>query len=663
MRRRNRAIKDVYFFLTTYFPEVFYQDFTPQRREMIEAILRAARYGGDQAIAGPRGDGKTRSALYCALFLCVAGQLSFPLVIAKSGPRAKRELRNLKDNLEVNKLFAADFPEIGVPVHALGRWASRARSQTVWGHYTRMEWAEEVVILPDIPSELLRENGWPKRTESAARGQILSALGIEGPIRGYSVRDVRPDVAILDDVDDRESARSEVQTEQRNLIIEEDVGGLAGPDRTIGRVMLCTLITSDCTAATYTDREKKPSWNGKRYKLVNKWPDREELWDDYMELRRHGQLDGDPLAREAHQLYLQKRQAMDAGSEVSNPDRYSRTLCPDGSQLEVSTLQHCYNIVCDRGRDHFDCEYQNNPKEDDRLMERKISAYRVQTQVSGCKRKLIPADVSVITQGIDVGKYALHWVVKAWRADASGFVVDYGVQEVRGTQKGDDDAVDLAIYRALCERRDHVIEDPYIDADQAERPIDMTVIDAHYRENAVLHFIAQAGTRFAPAMGFGQSGDGATRANFRMPSASKDRRPGDHWFLSRQPSGVWIVCMDSDYWKGWLHDRWTTPTTEPGTMMIFGQKSDDPRKMSLDQRGHFSFAKHITAEVEAQEVVKGRLVQRFVAKSDTNHYLDASYMAAVGGSMCGIRLMGNRPAGKKGKAVRLSDLQAARRHA
>ncbi len=47
-RRRKAAIKDVLRFLRTYFADTFYEDFTSQRCAIVEAVLRAARHGGDQ---------------------------------------------------------------------------------------------------------------------------------------------------------------------------------------------------------------------------------------------------------------------------------------------------------------------------------------------------------------------------------------------------------------------------------------------------------------------------------------------------------------------------------------------------------------------------------------------------------------------------------------
>ena len=80
-------------------------------------------------------------------------------------------------------------------------------------------------------------------------------------------------------------------------------------------------------------------------------------------------------------------------------------------------------------------------------------------------------------------------------------------------------------------------------------------------------------------------------------------------------------------------------------MLLFGTRSDRPDRLSQDQKGHFSYSKHLTAEIEVEEVVKGVLKRGWKAKSDSNHYFDASYMSDVAASMRGVRLIRNpRPA-------------------
>ena len=69
--RRRRCVRNIFRFCETYFSETFWADWTKQRRQMVQAILTAATYGGDQAIAAPRGEGKTSITeavvVYCVL--------------------------------------------------------------------------------------------------------------------------------------------------------------------------------------------------------------------------------------------------------------------------------------------------------------------------------------------------------------------------------------------------------------------------------------------------------------------------------------------------------------------------------------------------------------------------------------------------------------------
>jgi phage terminase large subunit GpA-like protein len=243
-----------------------------------------------------------------------------------------------------------------------------------------------------------------------------------------------------------------------------------------------------------------------------------------------------------------------------------------------------------------------------------------------------------LTQGIDVRKVALHWVVRAWRPDCTGFTIDYGVQDVHGTTVGSDEGVDMAIVKAIRARWDTITNEPYQSLDGQAMPIEMTMVDAGWKTEAVYHACRELGLGVMPSMGFGKSA-GCVQANFSpVARSSYDRKAGDGWFLSRRPGNVWLACLDTDRWKAWEHDRWMTPPNKPGTMMLFGESSSGGR-LSFDERSHTAYAHHIVSEVEIEEVVKGVLKRKWKPKSDNNHWLDASYMADVAAAMKGIRLL------------------------
>ncbi len=625
-KRRKTCERYVFRFLATYFPETFYSTFTKQRKEMVNSILTAARTGGDQAIAGPRGEGKTTIAECVVIYCLLRGLVRFPLIAAATGPDAQRVLDHIKAHFERNELLAADYPEVCYPITSLEGAPQRAGAQTVGGERTWLKWAQDYIVLPTVK-------------DSKASGSAVMTRGLDAAIRGIRVGLLRPDLIVIDDPETRESVRSERQTETREMTIEADLAGLGGGDKKLARVMLTTLMRRASLSAKYTDRQQKPSWKGRRFKLVDKFPGREDLWDEYMSMRLNNFVSGDEHARGAHAFYLKRRRLMDRGAVLTNRWRFDGSKLRDGTQIEASAIQRCYNIIADRGRDHFDTEYQNQPPEESGPVDSGITSYRIQRQVSGYPRRIVPPGCTVLVQGLDVGKYYCHWVVKAFRPDATGYVIDYGVLEVHGTVRGSDEATDKAIIKALFVRRDEMLRWPYDDA--AGKPVEFnrTLIDAGYRSQAVYHFCHEAGLAFQPAMGFGKS-SGCVQTRFATPARSTaDRRPGDGWFLSRKPRRVWLVCMDADRWKGWEHDRWMTPPGEPGSCMLFGERGIGER-MSDDQKAHMSFSKHLVAEVEREEPVENKgLVRSWHSKSHTNHWFDASYMADVAANMCGISLL------------------------
>ncbi len=629
--RRARCEADTILWLQTYLPDEFDGPFTEQRQEMAYAIERACQYGGDQAIAAPRGEGKTTLVECVTIKAVLEGKVKFPVIVAATGPDAQRILRNIKERLERpdrSGLLAEDYPELDC-VHALEGRPQRTGGQTIDGRRSYIRWSGTEIRFPDYPG-------------AQSGGAVIATRGLDAAIRGLRVGNLRPDLVVIDDPETRQSVMSEIQTAARRLAIEQDLAGLGGPGRRLSRVMLTTIMRQECLSAEYTDQKRRSAWKGKRFRFVLQWPERADLWDEYMVLRHADQETGDEYARRAHQFYLDHREQMDAGAEVANPSRYIEDPAPDGTPLEVSALEHAYNIISDRGLEHFLTEYQNDPPAEIGPQESGITAYRVQTQVSGYERKAIPPGCTVLVQAIDCRKVALHFVVRAFQPDSTGYTIDYGVQEVHGTTVGTDEGLDDALKRALRARMEAIRDEPYLDHNGEPMPVALTLVDAGWRTTAIYDFCLEWGALdLRPAMGFGKSA-GCTQANFAPPvRTTTDKKTGDGWFLSRRPvqghaGGIWLVCMDTDRWKAFEHDRWMTSPEKPGCMFNFGQPAPSSDRMSQDQKWHMSYAKHITAEVEVEEVVKGVLVRRWKAKSDTNHYLDASYMTHVAANMKGI---------------------------
>src|SRR5690606_14230516 len=195
------------------------------------------------------------------------------------------------------------------------------------------------IVLPNVPG-------------SPSAAAIIATRGLDAAVRGLKKRGKRPQLAVIDDPDTEETARSEEQAKKLEDRIDKGIGGLGGQQRGIARVMLTTLQSRVSASYKFTDPKEKPTWKGRRFRYLIKPPDRLDLWQEYVTQRQADLQSGDDFARTAHRFYLDNRAAMDAGAVVANPHRFDASQLPDGSQLEVSSLQRYYNEVARRSEEH-----------------------------------------------------------------------------------------------------------------------------------------------------------------------------------------------------------------------------------------------------------------------------------------------------------------------
>jgi hypothetical protein len=640
--RRRDALQDGELFLTTYFPEVFFEPFTADRRDMHDSIVRAAMYGGDQAIAGTRGEGKTKLAIYTALYLTLTGLAVFPIVIGKNQRKSESELRTVREKLQQSELLLQDFPEICQPFKAVGGWSSRARMQTVAGEFSRLELAADHLIYPTIGRHQLPDD-WPEDIEPVSRGQILASIGIDGGIRGTNYRDIRPDIAIIDDIEDRQAAESDAVIEKNEDIIEKDIAGLASSARRVARVFLCTIQNRKCIAFKFTDPKKKPSWKGKRYRKMIKRPDRMDLVQEYM-TKRIERADDDPDAREAFRFWRDNRAEIERDCIVSNASSFDGTIHEDGEPLELSAIQSYFNKVADWGEEAVATEIDNDPPEEVGPQGSGLSWQMVAGRLSGLDRGQLPANASCVTAAIDLGKYLCHWVVIAWGKGAGGCVIDYGRAEVVGTDKGmDNQASEPQIYKALLNWRDEILNKKYVDAAGSARKVDAVFVDSGTFTDAAYQFVRDVnGTPFYVSKGIG---------NYRDKTTETDKiKPGNHFHAAYQETqGLWLYELNTDYWKQFIHERFLTPTFDEqnflrrGALSLFNQPGD---------KKHTSYAQHIVAEELVSEFKEGKGLKTYWnVVSDNNHWLDATYNAAAAASARGIYLLSPTPDTPNGQSV------------
>ncbi len=675
-RRRQRLEKDDIKWLKWYFgsgcglddKDCFTYDFTLQQREMIHAIQHAIRFGGDQSLAASRGEGKSTLAERLVLKALLTGAVSYAVIFASNGSMADNAIDTLREALVENERLRADYPEVCIPVIELEGAPQRARTQRANGlrhdngqpyemAELRYSWCGQELIFPRTPG-------------SPSASSIIATRGLDAAVRGLKKRGKRPQLAVIDDPDTEDTSRSEEQAAKLEKRIDAAIGGLGGQRRPIGRVFLTTLQSRIAVSYRYTDPAQKPSFKGRRYRFLIVKPTRLGLWEEYIALRNEdfqkrdeAGNDLDPHARRSHRFYLNHRREMDAGAVVANPHRFDASKLPDGSQTEVSALQHYFNLVASRGQEVVSTEYDNDPPEESAIVESGLSPNRIQRQVNGLDRRVIPTGCVKLTQGIDVRKIALHWVIRAWKPNGTFHTIDYGIHEVHGTTYGKDEGVDAAIIRSICDRMESTKATQFVTGEGEEMPVDLTLVDSGYKTDAVYAACLRIGAGIMPVKGLDKS-SGCVPGNYHeMLRDSADRRKGDHWFLARQPQ-LWLVMADADHWKGWEHDRWMTSPDLPGCGFMFGQgPPPNSDRMSDDQKSHHSYARHICNESEVEEPFQQGMRRRWKAKSENTHWLDASYYASVAANIRGIKLATSAAAAKPKRRVLSSEEIQSRRAA
>jgi len=638
---RVKAGEDPVQFCRIYFPNIFYYPFTDDQLAMIKAIADRIHFGGQQAIAAERGGGKsTITKVVGGIWAMVYALIDWVVIVRANARFARDTLDDIKTLYEESELLADDFPDIVQPIQVLEGVAQRAKAQTVDGERSRLIWKQDEVVLPTVEG-------------SPASGSVITAIGVDGAIRGLVRGARRPRLVIGDDIETTETAYSDAANKKNRDILDRDIGGLAGPGRTMAVVLLCTIINRRCIAAEFTDKTIRPEFHGIRQRWIKHFPDHPDLWERYIVIMRDGMTAGDPYGRDAMKYYLEHRAEMDQGVEVSNVNRYIRKELEDGSPIEISSIQSAYNIIANKGLEVFAAEYQNEPPAA-AVEAEPIEPKDVQARSNGSPQKLIPSWGDFVTAGIDIGGRQIHYVLVAWREGLVGHIFDYGIERVHspaGDLRNPSKrlAIEHAIMNALVIIKDRFDSGFKIDQSEKNHHVDLVNVDAGYMEQAIYQFCRTHGRQMFMAV----KGYGSNQQIYRQPDKPGGARKIGYQFWGNLlvNERMWLYHVNSDYWKKAVQDGFLLPVGEKGSLTIFGSKFENG-----------VFANQICAEQWEREFKTGKgIIEGFKAKSHDNHYLDALHYAAVGASMLGVALIGAPENVVTQKSISLAALQKMKR--
>lgn len=169
----------------------------------------------------------------------------------------------------------------------------------------------------------------------------IQAFGSGKAVRGLRHGSYRPKLIILDDIESDENVQNKEQRDKLYKLVTKAVVGLGPPDLSVQLICINTILHYDSVPNRLL---KNPTWKGKRFSAIQRWPDRMDLWDEWEKIHL---AEGEEAS---DQFYTTHQQEMDAGAVMCWP--------------AMRPLISCMRL---RAEDHhsFDCEYQNDPSADE----------------------------------------------------------------------------------------------------------------------------------------------------------------------------------------------------------------------------------------------------------------------------------------------------------
>jgi len=653
--RRDSCRLDLAKFLVTYFPNsTGLSPFSADHERVIGRIQDCILRGGRFVNAVYRGFAKSTISENSLIWAILYGHRRFGAIFAAEADLAAKAITSVKLELAENDLLAEDFPEVCVPVRALEGKPQRCLSQTFGGEHTHIRWNADSIVLPSIAG-------------SACGGSIIMSRGLTGSILGLRHKaadgtQLRPDFAIVDDPQTRESAASAVQVSKRLEILTKSVMKLAGHTKSIACVINATVIEREDMVDQLLDQRKFPAYQGERIPMVRAWAtSHEELWlGNYREFRNTFDKDtvGDQARahRDANAFYLANRQAMDDGCIVS----WQSCFDPDA---EHSAIQHAYNALIDDGEDVFASEFQQQPLANE-AKSAALASDDIRSRIVNVPRWIVPGGLDTLTCFCDVQEKLLYWAVVAWGHQLRGHLVAYGsypeqgrsyytLRDARRTlvKAAGNTGLEAAIHAGLERVAIEILDREFArETDDAVLRVSQMFVDANWAQTAgvVRDFARRSkwGPRILPTHGRFVGASGSTMSD-RRPD--KGERVGANWRTSTILKQRHVL-YDTNSWKTFFAARCKLP-------------AGDAQAFTIHSGTHEMLGEHLTSEYPTRVEARGRVVDEWrLTPGRDNHWLDCVVGSAVAASFTGISAVGAdaKPLATVRRAISKDEMAAKR---
>lgn len=288
------------YFLKNYFPHYLrHKNQSKLHDYLFEALpqMLNSKRSESYALAAPRGEAKsTIVTRLFSLYCMVTEQKRYIVIISNTYEQAAEFLAAIKSELEFNTRLKIDFPK----VFGMG-------------------------------------NTWQDGKIVSKNNIKVQVAGAAKALRGFVHGAYRPDLVILDDLENDENVKKPEQRDKLQDWLNSTVMKLGAVGEKFDVFYIGTILHYDSVLNRIL---KNKGWKTKIFKALIKWPDNMALWDKF-EALFHGE--GEEVAEK---FYLKNKKEMDKGAVVSWASR---------------PLYELMRIRAKDGHKNFDSELQNDP--------------------------------------------------------------------------------------------------------------------------------------------------------------------------------------------------------------------------------------------------------------------------------------------------------------
>jgi len=308
---------DLYLFAIRYFSHYLKKPSSSLHKFLYSTFQRELNKKGRKkgfkwAVAAPRGNAKSSILSIILPIWCICyNKKRFIITISNTAGLAEDFLTDIKMELETNSSLVRDFP------HVCGkgpRWR-----------------ANEIITNNDVK---------------------LLALGTGSQIRGRRFGIYRPDLILMDDLEDKDMVRSATTMDFiKNTWFAKDVMFAGGEEGSpVDFMVIGTILSKDSLLNTLMNPSVYPEWNSRRFKSIIKFSP-SPLWDEWREIYTNP-LDYERV-KTAEDFYNEHKEEMLQNTEV---------LWPEGHSYYNLFIEYVKDISA------FYSELQNDPADPTKIL-------------------------------------------------------------------------------------------------------------------------------------------------------------------------------------------------------------------------------------------------------------------------------------------------------